>query len=381
MNTCSFLSPCGGILLLSMSVVPASAGTDYRQTNLVSNQPGQAAIQDSSLVNAWGMSESATSPLWISDNGTGVSTLYSIPAGNPAGLTKAALTVTVPPTAGGLMSAPTGQVFNGGPAFGGANFVFDSEDGVISGWSSGTSAVVGVDHGSSAVYKGLAIANPGLDSAVIYATNFRAGTIEAYKNNFASASLPGDFQDPTLPTGYAPFNDQVIGGELYVTYALQDAAKHDDQPGAGNGFVDVFNLDGTLKDRLISGGALNSPWGLAMAPSNFGAFGGDLLVGNFGDGRINAYNAATGQWLGALDDASGNPLVIDGLWGLMFGNGVNGGGLDTLFFTAGPDGESNGLFGSLTAVPETSTWAMLVAGFASLGFAAMRRRGAPFAKT
>ena len=209
--------------------------------------------------------------------------------------------------------------------------------------------MVDKDFGSAAVYKGLAIFDPGHSDAVLYATNFRAGTVEAYDPNFdAPASVTGNFTDPNLPKGYAPFNDKVINGELYVTYAKQDADKHDDEAGVGNGFVDIFNLDGTLKERLISRGALDSPWGLQIAPSSFGSFAGDLLVGNFGNGMINAYNPTTGAFAGTLDGRDGSPLVIDGLWGLTTGNGsAAGGSLDTLFFTAGPNGESDGLFGSL----------------------------------
>ncbi|HEY1884824.1 MAG TPA: TIGR03118 family protein [Roseiarcus sp.] len=351
------------------------------QTNLVSDLPGVAQIQDPNLVNAWGISFGPTSPFWISDNGAGLATLYSVPGSGPPSVSKLGLTVTIPPTAGGTTSAPTGQVFNGGVGFGGAKFLFDSEDGVISGWKGpgGTDTVIGVDKGSAAVYKGLAISDPGASSAVLYATNFRAGTIEAYDPSFAPASLPGNFTDPNLPAGYAPFNDKVINGELYVTYAVQDGAKHDDMKGLGNGLVDVFNLDGTFDQRLISHGALDSPWGLQIAPSSFGPLAGDLLVGNFGNGMINAFDPTTGAFVGTIDGADGNPLVIDGLWGLTVGNGsAMGGSSDALFFTAGPNDESDGLFGTL-AVPEPSTWAMLLLGFAGLGFAAYRRRGKSFA--
>jgi uncharacterized protein (TIGR03118 family) len=178
-----------------------------------------------------------------------------------------------------------------------------------------------------------------------------------------------------LPAGYAPFNDKVFGSDLYVTYAVQDAAKHDDVAGAGNGIVDVFNVDGAFERRLIDNGPLSkldSPWGMEMAPSSFGQFAGDLLVGNFGDGKINAYNATTGAFIGTLNGANGNPLVIDGLWALTIGNGANGGSLNSLYFTAGPNGEGDGLFGSLTVAPEPSTWAMMLLGFAGLGFAGYR---------
>jgi uncharacterized protein (TIGR03118 family) len=383
MNVSTFLTSCGAVLMVSASVVPATAQLRVDQTNLVSDISGLAQLTDPNLVNAWGISFGPTSPFWISDNGTGLATLYSVPSSGPPSVSKLGLTVTIPPTAGATTSAPTGQVFNGGTGFGGAVFLFDSEDGVISGWNgSGTSAVVDKDFGSAAVYKGLAISNPGTSSAVLYATNFRAGTIEAYDPSFAAlAGPPGNFTDPNLPKGYAPFNDKVINGELYVTYAKQDAAKHDDDAGAGHGFVDIFNLDGTLKEHLISRGALDSPWGLEIAPASFGSFAGDLLVGNFGNGMINAFNATTGAFVGTLDGADGSPLVIDGLWGLTIGNGsAAGGSLDTLFFTAGPNGEMDGLFGSL-AVPEPSTWVMLLLGFAGLGFAGYRRTKRPIGIT
>ena len=382
MNVSRFLTSCGAVFIISASVVPATAQLRVDQTNLVSDLPGVAQIQDPNLVNAWGVSFGPTSPLWISDNGAGLATLYSVPGSGPPSVSKLGLTVTIPPTAGGTTSAPTGQVFNGGVGFGGAKFLFDSEDGVISGWKgpAGTDTVIGVDKGPDAVYKGLAISNPNTSSAVLYATNFSAGAIEAYDPSFALASLPGNFTDPNLPAGYAPFNDKVINGELYVTYAVQDGAKHDDVKGLGNGLVDVFNLDGTFDERLISHGALDSPWGLEIAPSSFGSLAGDLLVGNFGNGMINAFDPTTGAFVGTIDGADGNPLVIDGLWGLTVGNGSPmGGSSDALFFTAGPNDESDGLFGSLTAVPEPSTWALLLLGFAGLGFAAYRRRGKSFA--
>jgi uncharacterized protein (TIGR03118 family) len=372
----------GGAVFMA---VPATAQLRVDQTNLVSDIPGLAQFTDSDLVNSWGISQGPT-PFWISDNGTGLATIYSVPSSGPPSVSKVPLTVTIPPTAGGTTSAPTGQVFNGGAGFGGAVFLFDSEDGVISGWKgpSGTDTVVGVDKGSAAVYKGLAISHPGTSNAVLYATNFRAGTIEAYNPSFgAPASVTGNFTDPSLPAGYAPFNDKVINGELYVTYALQDSMKHDDVAGMGHGFVDVFNLDGTFDKRLISMGALDSPWGLQIAPASFGSSAGELLVGNFGNGMINAYNATTGADVGPLDGANGSPLAIDGLWALTVGNGFSspmfsGGSPNTLYFTAGPDSESHGLFGALT-VPEPSTWAMLLLGFAGLGFVCYRqaRRAMP----
>ena len=373
----------GAAGLLAASAAPASADPLFGQTNLVSDIPGLAKITDPSLVNSWGISESSSSPFWISDNGTGLSTLYAVPGSSPP-VTKQGLTVTIPGAVMGTTSAPTGQVFNSTSGFalgssGKALFLFDSEDGAISGWnpSLGTNAAIAVNNTPGAVYKGLAISDA--NGGTLYATNFRAGTIDAFDSNF-NPTLTGEFVDPNLPAGFAPFNDKVInlGGqdELFVTYAKQDAAKHDDVAGPGNGFVDVFNLDGSFDERLISNGALNSPWGLQIAPSSFRQFAGDLLVGNFGDGKINAYNATTGAWIGTLDGANGDPLVIDGLWALTIGNGGSGGSLNTLYFTAGPNGENDGLFGSLTAVPEMSTWAMMLAGFAGLGLAAYRSRRA-----
>jgi len=224
----------------------------------------------------------------------------------------------------------------------------------------------------NAVYKGLAISN--LNGGTLYATNFRFGTVEAYDSTFMP-SLAGGFVDPSLPKGYAPFNDKVIGSELYVTYAKQDATKHDDVAGLGNGFTDVFNLDGTFDKRLFSRGSLDSPWGLVIAPAGFGPFGGDLLVGNFGNGEINAYDPNTGAFEGTLDGANGMPLVIGDLWSLTVGDGAAGGGdVNTVYFTSGIAMEADGLFGSLTAVPEPSTWAMMMLGFVGLGFAGYRSR-------
>ncbi len=383
---------CGTVLMVSLtsagllgsSALPASA-TEFQQTNLISDGVVPAKLIDPDLVNPWGIAESPTSPFWLSDNGSGLATLYSIPPNNSS-VAKAGFFVNVPPATGAPSSSPTGQVFNG--VAGGfmlkngspATFLFDSEDGAISGWNpalgfgpGAVNGLIAVDNGNAdptknAVYKGLAIDNA---DGWLYAANFRSNEIEMYDSSFGLAKT---FTDSTLPAGYAPFDVQVLDGKLYVTFALQDAKKHDDVAGLGHGFVDVFNLDGTGEQRLVSGGALDSPWGLAIAPAGFGPFGGDLLVGNFGNGMINAYNATTGAWIGALDGTGGNPLAIDGLWGLRFGNGAAGGGsLNALYFTAGPNGESDGLFGSLTAVPEPATWAMMLAGFAGLASAAYGR--------
>ncbi len=358
------------IAVVALAVVPAAGqarSADHglglsafvHQTNLVSDVPGLAAHTDPNLVNAWGITSSPTSPFWVADNGTGVSTLY-----NGAG-TPVSLVVTVPPPAGsppGTTSAPTGTTFNGtsdfvvtGSGSGPARFIFATEDGTISGWNPAanpTQAILKVDNSASgAVYKGLALGSTASGN-FLYTTNFHAGTVDVFGNHFAPVTLgAGAFTDPALPAGFAPFGIANIGGQLYVTYAKQDADGHDDVAGRGNGFVDVFDTSGTLVRRLASGKPLNSPWGLAVAPSTWGRVAGDLLVGNFGDGAINVFDLASGDWRGGLKADTGGPLQIDGLWGLRVGNGGNGGDPNKVFFTAGPDGESHGLFGSLTQSP------------------------------
>jgi uncharacterized protein (TIGR03118 family) len=323
----------------------------YLETNLVSDLPGVAINTDAHLVNPWGIAASSSSPFWIADNGTGLSTLY-----NGSG-TPQSLVVTVPPPGGDMPpSAPTGIVFNGTTDFtvssggksGGAAFIFATEDGTISGWSptvDATHAILEVDNSSTgAVYKGLALGS-NASGNLLFATNFNAGTVDVFDKNFKKVNLP--FADPKLPTGFAPFGIRNINGSLYVTYAEQDDDAHDDVAGPGNGFIDVFDTNGVLLRRLVSGGALNSPWGLALAPGNFGTFSNALLVGNFGDGLINAFDPTTGASLGQVQDVHGNAVHVDGLWGLAFGNGGSAGSTNTLFFTAGINGERNGLFGSL----------------------------------
>jgi uncharacterized protein (TIGR03118 family) len=357
------------VAILAVSALPAFSGGIYSQTNLVSDIPGEALFTDPSLVNPWGLSDSATSPWWISDNGTGLSTLYS---GTGA---KVALTVTVPPPSGGTPpSAPTGQIFNTTSDFsvGGAasNFIFATEDGTISARTTGTTVTLEVDNsGSGAVYKGLALGNNGTAN-FLYAANFNSGNIDVFNASFAPTTLAGNFTDPTLPSGYAPFNVDNIGGVLYVTYALQDAAKHDDVAGLGNGYVDEFDTNGNFIGRLISNGPLDSPWGLALAPADFGTFSNDLLVGNFGNGMINAFNPSTGVLLGDLTDASGDPIVDQGLWGLAFGNGSGSGATNTLYFTAGIPGtgnvEDHGLFGDIVVTPEPGTVLLTALGLGGL---------------
>jgi uncharacterized protein (TIGR03118 family) len=358
-----FRSPRRGVLALAASlliaVVPSmsqpapSAG--YQQTNLVSDVPGLAMFTDPNLVNAWGMSFGQNTFIWVSDNGTGVATLYD---GNG---TKQSLVVTIPPPLGGTgPSAPTGQLFNDGTGFQlAANmpalFIFVTEDGTISGWNPGvnaTNAVLEVDRSPiGAVYKGVAL-NNGKDR--LYAANFRFGTIEVFDANW---TLVDSFTDPSTPPGFAPFNIQNLDGTLYVTFAKQDAERHDDVAGPGHGFVDILDPATNTFTRLVSGQSgkapINSPWGLARAPSTgFGEFSGALLVGNFGDGAIHAFDPSTGTLLGQLRLSHGGPVKIDGLWALVFGKGgANNGPTTTLFFTAGPNDESHGLFGKLEAAP------------------------------
>ena len=349
----SLISPLAGL---------ASAQNNYLQTNLVSDIQGLAAHTDPNLVNPWGITSTATSPFWVSDNGTGLSTLYNT-SGTPQGLV-----VTIPPPLGspaGTRSAPTGTVFNGTTNFNGDLFLFATEGGTIAGWRGalGTTAETLVDNSSfAAIYKGIALSTTG-NNSYIYAADFHNGVISVVPSSGAPA-LGGNFTDPNLPSGYAPFNIQNINGSLLVTYALQDASKSDDVSGAGHGFVDVFDLNGNFVKRLISMSVLNSPWGLAIAPGNFGAFSNDLLVGNFGDGRINAFDPGNGAFLGALNDAMGNPITIQGLWGLRVGNGGNGGDPNFVYFAAGIPGageiEDHGLFGSISSVSDSGSTIILM---------------------
>ena len=322
----------------------------YTQTNLVSDISGKAAVTDPNLKNSWGLARSSGSPWWVADNATGLSTLYK------ADGTALSLVVTVPtPPDGAAPSAPTGVVFNGTPDFVLANgkpasFIFDTEDGTISAWNGGAAATLEVDNSKTAVYKGLTMSEFG-GAHYLYATNFRAGAVEVYDTKFHRVRLSFEnFHDFFIPRGYAPFNVQAIGRNLYVTYAKQDAEKHDDVAGPGHGFVDVFNSAGILQARLQWGPWFNSPWGVALAPSEFGEFSHSLLVGNFGSGQIAAFNPATGMFEGWVLNPDGSVLSIDGLWALSFGNGGTAGPLNTLFFSAGPNDEADGLFGSLTPV-------------------------------
>ncbi len=351
----------------------------YKQTNLTSNLASLAPTMDANLVNAWGLARSSTSPWWVADNGTGLSTLY-----NATGV-KQGLVVTIPPgSTQATTGTPTGTVYNGnGTAFllapgKAAVFLFVTEDGTISGWNPGVSAnqaVIMVNHKDASVFKGVTIATIQTESGpqtYLYAADFRQGKVEVFDTNFKPVQMRGDrddddwassdhdrgndrgggfnFDDPRLPRGYAPFNVQNIGGSIYVSFAKQDSARHDEVQGAGMGFVDVFSPRGKLQARLQPGPWFNAPWGLALGSSDFGAYSHDVLVGQFGSGEILAFDPVTGKFKGKLNGIDNNPVHIDGLWAIAFGNGANAGPATSLYFTAGPDGETNGLFGTLTAV-------------------------------
>ena len=390
LKTTALIALAAGCTIAGATIAGAAEDDSRAQRNayvvapLVSNVAGGATVQDTVLQNAWGVAFSpAGSPFWVNDNGTGCSTLYS-----GAG-TKLALQVSIPLPGNVVPAAschpvdpnnppnpapatPTGIVWNPSTAFLvpgtklPAVFIFATEDGTVSAWAGGLNpadnAVIAVDNSSSpaagngAVYKGLVF---GLRAkgGFLYATNFRAGTIDVFGPTgsdglFTPATTDGGFADPNIPAGYAPFGIANIDGDLFVTYAKQNAEKRDDVAGPGRGFVDVFDTEGHLLRRFASRGPLNSPWGLAMAPANFGRFSGDLLVGNFGDGRIHGFHKSEdGSWEkhGVMKGTDRTPIVIDGLWGIGFGNGANAGPTNTLFFAAGPDDETHGLFGSITA--------------------------------
>jgi uncharacterized protein (TIGR03118 family) len=264
--------------------------------------------------------------------------------------------------------AGTGFNITSGDNTGSSVFIFATEDGTISGWNPNVnvaSSVLAVDNsqgGTGAVYKGLAIAQTD-DGTFLYAANFRNGTVDVFDQNFNQVN---SFTDPKVPAGYAPFNVQVLDGHLFVTFALQDAAKHDDVAGAGHGFVDEFDLEGHMMQRVASGGVLDSPWGLAIAPPGFGEFANDLLVGNFGDGTINVFNPKNDHFLGKLEGANGAPITIGDLWALIPGTGAAGSDPNKIYFTAGVQAEAHGLFGSLAAIPEPDRSAMPTAGSHSL---------------
>jgi uncharacterized protein (TIGR03118 family) len=372
-------------VIVGAAILGTAAGAragGFLETDLVANKipltdsngiVHTAQFPDPNLLNPWGLTASSTSPFWVSDNGAGVATLYNT-TGTPQSLI---VSIPTPADTLGKDGTPTGTVFNtaaaqnafeisgidinGAPITRPATFLFATEDGTILGWNAmvfpredlkrvnpNTHAIIAVDHSmSGAVYKGLAIATDAMGRNLLYATNFHAGTVEVFDAGFAPATPFGAFADPRLPKNYAPFNIVLVGGKLVVTFAVQNAAKHDDVAGMSHGIVDTFDLGGQSLQRLVQHGQLNSPWGVAVAPASFGALAGSLLIGNFGNGRINAYNPTTGEFIDKVRDSRGQAIVIDGLWSLRVGNGGNGGKTDTVYFTAGPNGEQDGLFGSL----------------------------------
>jgi uncharacterized protein (TIGR03118 family) len=328
-----------------------SAGTVFFQTNLTSDVPGLAANMDPNLHNTWGMSFTPTSPFWISDQGSNNSALLN-GAGVPQGLL-----VSTPPS-------PTGQVFNFTPSFllptgGKALFIFDSLSGTLSGWNpaQGTSAATEFTATDGAVFTGLAIGNNGT-ADFLYAADFANGRIDAFDTGYLPATLPGTFLDSSLPAGYSPYNIQAVGGKLYVEYAKVDTATGRPSTAANTGIVDVFDLNGKMLQRLETDAHLNSPWGITQAPASFGSFGGDILVGNFGDGTISAFKP-DGTFDGMLSSQSGNPIVNGGLWALNFRAPGSGFNPNTLFISAGINNEADGLFAEIQVVPEPSTFLML----------------------
>jgi uncharacterized protein (TIGR03118 family) len=338
-----------------MMKAAAVSKNQYSVTNLVSDGNVSAVTTDPNLVNAWGIANLPGGPFWINDNGTGVSTLYDGLGVPQPPIAPLVVTIPLPMGSSATNSAPTGMVANTTSGFvlgstGPALFIFDTEDGTISAWNLGNTtnpASLMVDNsGSGAVYKGLAMGT-NTTGTFLFATNFNSGKVDVFDNTFAPATLSGSFSDSALPAGYAPFGIANINGSLFVSYALQDSEKHDDMAGKGHGFVDIFDTSGNLIRRFASRGSLNSPWGMVQATFDFGPFSGAILVGNFGDGKINAFDPVSGKALGGLRSSAGKPLAIDGLWGLSFGNGAVNALPDTLYFTAGPNSEANGLFGSI----------------------------------
>jgi uncharacterized protein (TIGR03118 family) len=343
----------GAVALFAAGIIGAGtarAATDaYTVNPLVSDGGTTASSTDAALVNGWGLSAGPTTPWWASDNGTSLSTLYS---GTGA---KVPLTVSVP-------GSPTGTVFNGSDtdfvvsqngSSGAARFLFSTESGAVLGWTpsvNGAVAIVGADRSTvGAVYKGLAVLNDRL-----YATDFHNGRVDVFDASFKLVTPAGRFTDAKVAKGFAPFGIQALNGDIFVTYAKQDAVRHDDVPVPGQAYVDEFTPDGQLVARVVNSGKknapLNAPWGLAVAPASFNVFAGDLLVGNFGNGRISAYAQRGNTWVykGQLRLGDGTPIAIDGLWAIAFGNGSAAGPTDTLYFLAGPSGEQHGLFGSIT---------------------------------
>lgn len=353
----NYSKPFKGFLIILLSCVLVSVGCDddndinippisnisYQQVDLVSNVSGYGTARiDANLSNAWGIAIGPTGAFWIASNHKGLTTIYDR---NGVQLLDP---VSIPFQGIPNTGSPTGVIYNNTSDFiipinnEVSEFIFASEDGTLTAWKSGTSAILVADHSATAVYKGLAIASDG-GSNFLYAANFKEGKIDVFDKSFNLINSK-PFLDPNIPSGFAPFNIQNINGELYVTYAKQKGPDNvDDESGLGNGYVNIFNPNGTLVKRFASQGSLNSPWGVAKAPAGFGLGSNTILIGNFGDGHINAFD--NGKYLGQLNK-DGDPISIDGLWALEFPkNNVPSGDQNHLFFTAGPSDELNGLFG------------------------------------
>jgi uncharacterized protein (TIGR03118 family) len=381
---------CIGLFGCSFLFITHAKTDAYIETDLVVNKEVNAVptlvdslgvthvakFFDPNLVNPWGIATSSSSPFWVADNGASVSTLYNT-AGTPQSLV---VSIPSPGDPLGASGAPTGVVFNtaslqgafkiSGVNAGGmavtapAAFLFATEDGTILGWNptvnpigfdpakAGKYAIIMVNNSPGAVYKGLALATDTDGTTRLYATNFRGGSVDVFDSTFQQLHSIPAFADPALPRGYAPFNIVPIVvnnmAQLFVTYALQDADKKDDVAGESHGIVNTFRLDGSMQQRFAQHGQLNSPWGVVLAPAGFGALSGTLWIGNFGNGHIDAYDPETGRFISKVRNSHGQAIVIDGLWALRFGNGGNGGLVHTLYFTAGVNGEQDGLFGSLS---------------------------------
>ena len=354
----SAATQCCSLLLLLLFAAAGGYAQHYQQTNLVSDVPGLAQFTDPDLVNPWGLIASSGSPWWVSDNGTGLSTLY-----NGAGQKQSLVVTVATPPGDPDPATPTGIVFNGSSDFkltasptSAARFIFVTEDGTVSGWNptvDATHSILKVNNAGTAIYKGVTIAQMGGVNR-LYAANFFGGRVDIFDTNYMPVTLgPAAFVDPNIPAGFAPFNVQNIGGNVYVAFAQQDADKVDEVAGRKLGYVDVFDGSGTLLQRFENGPWMNAPWGLALAPATgFGKSSGQLLVGMFGSGQIATFDLATGEFEGLLRDRHGKPIQIDGLWALRFGNGGSAGPTTTLFFTAGIDDEQHGLFGTITPIPK-----------------------------
>jgi uncharacterized protein (TIGR03118 family) len=337
------------LLALLPSLAHAQAGNSYTQSNLVSDGSVKAQQTDTQLINPWGVAIGQQTPFWINTEGSGLSEVYDS-GGNKQFVTK------IPAAAGSTKTgSPTGIAFNPSmtdfalPQGSAALFIFDSLDGTISAWNSSvTNAEVVADNSASgAVYTGLAIENNGAGNFIL-AANLAANKIDVFDAKFAAATLSGNFTDPAIPSGFAPFNVHVFNNQVFVTYAQQNPAGGPPTAGSGAGYVSVFDNNGNFVARAISGGNLNAPWGMALAPASFGAFGGDLLVGNFGDGTINAFDATSFAFKGQLQDSTGKPIQNDSLWEILFGANAAG-DPNTLYFSAGVNGEKGGLFGAIAA--------------------------------